>query len=256
MASLSIASTDPLANARRLARVSAIVAALIVCLAPHYACKLILRRSPWPRLFLGFIAWALGARVRAQGERLRADVFYVANHVSWFDILVIAGATGAAFVAKDDVRTYKLVGWLASLNSTVFVSRGDRLGVGGQIDALREAVAGRQPIAIFPEGTTGEGDALLPFKPSLLAAVSPPPKPIRVQPVLIDYGAARRDIAWVGDEPGGENVMRVLGRRGNFPVALSFLEPFDPAALPDRKAIAAEARARIAAAFPNAVRGV
>jgi 1-acyl-sn-glycerol-3-phosphate acyltransferase len=105
-----------------------------------------------------------------------------------------------------------------------------------------------QPVALFPEGTTGHGHGLLPFKPALFAVLLPPPRAIRVQPVLIDYGAATNDIAWTNEEPGGANAARVLARRGTVPVTLHFLDPFDPGEHPNRKAIAMEARARIAAA--------
>jgi 1-acyl-sn-glycerol-3-phosphate acyltransferase len=66
-----------------------------------------------------------------------------------------------------------------------------------------------------------------------------------IQPVHIDYGAEAAAIAWHGDEPAGANAMRVLGRKGPLPVTLRFLEPFDPAACADRKAIAALAQDRI-----------
>jgi 1-acyl-sn-glycerol-3-phosphate acyltransferase len=70
---------------------------------------------------------------------------------------------------------------------------------------------------------------------------------MQVQPVWVDYGAATDDIAWVGDEPAGINALRVLARPGKIPLTLHFLDPFDPNAYPDRKALAAEAQGRIAA---------
>jgi len=73
--------------------------------------------------------------------------------------------------------------------------------------------------------------------------------------VLIDYGAATDEIAWVGDEPAGRNARRILARRGTIPLTLHFLEPFDPGAHPDRKTLAAETRARIEAALVAVRRG-
>jgi 1-acyl-sn-glycerol-3-phosphate acyltransferase len=67
--------------------------------------------------------------------------------------------------------------------------------------------------------------------------------------VAIDYGAAAADIAWIGEEPAGANAKRVLSRPGTAEVTLRFLEPLDPAAFPDRKALAEAARARIAEAL-------
>jgi 1-acyl-sn-glycerol-3-phosphate acyltransferase len=167
---------------------------------------------------------------------------FVSNHQSWLDIPIIAGRTGTAFVATSGVRDWPLVGWLAGLNNTVYVDRGDRTGVHGQVGAVRAALEKHQPIAIFPEGTTGR--ELLPFKPSLLEVVSPPPRAIKVQPLRLTYGVP--ELAWVGEEPALANILRVLSHP-RFRVLLECLEPFDPAAFDDRKAIAAEARSRILA---------
>ncbi len=181
-----------------------------------------------------------GADVDVRGSPLAADVLFVANHQSWLDIPIIAGATGTAFVANAGVRDWPLVSWLADLNNTVYVDRGDRTGVHGQVGAVRAALGRHQPMAIFPEGTTSR--ELLPFKPSLLEVVSPPPRAIRVQPLRLTYGVT--DLIWVGDEPAVSNMWRVLTHR-RFGVLLECLEPFDPCPIGDRKAIAAEARGRI-----------
>lgn len=210
----------------------------------HLATRTVGRQSSWPRRFLARVARICGAVVEVRGTALRRDVLFVSNHQSWLDIPIIAGATGTAFVANHGVRDWPLVGWLASLNRTVFVDRGDRLGVHGQVGAVRDALAHHQPIAIFPEGTTAT--ELLPFKPSLLEVVAPPPRAIRVQPLRLDYGAGI-ELAWIGDEPALRNAWRVLTRRGTFTVRIECLEPFDPAAAGDRKAIAAAARERILA---------
>lgn len=182
-------------------------------------------------------------------------MFLLANHVSWIDILALGGATGAAFVSKDDVARWPVIGWLAAQNNTLFVSRDRRAALGGQLDALRRAMLGHQPVALFPEGTTGDGHTLLPFKPALLAVLIPPPRPVLIQPVHVDYGAATDMIAWVGDEPAGRNARRVFERPGRFTVTLRFLDPFDPAHCPDRKAIAALAHDRIAASIAAANAG-
>ena len=122
-----------------------------------------------------------------------------------------------------------LVGWLCTLNRTLFVSREDRLQVTTQIARLRDAIGEGWSVTIFPEGTTGDGHSLLPFKAALLAALDPPPPGVRVQPVRVDYGAATDELAWVGDEPGHSHALRVLRRKGTFAVTLHLLDPFDPA---------------------------
>lgn len=232
---------------RAAARVLALLATCLACLIGHGLARALGRRSDWPRRFLRLVARICGAVVQTHGRPLPRDVLFVSNHLSWLDIPIIAGATGTAFVAKADLRDWPVIGWLSSLNRTVYVDRGNRLGVHGQVGAVRDALDHHQPVAIFPEGTTSDGELLLPFKPSLLEVVAPPPRAIQVQPLFLDYGAGR-DLAWVGDEPIGSNALRVLGRAGSFTVRLHCLEPFDPVATGDRKAIAAEARRRVLAA--------
>jgi len=249
MASRSIARADRLATLRASIRVAGLIAALLVCVPLHGVWRLFRLPSPWPRLFLATAARLCGARRRTVGRPLKRNVIYLANHSSWLDILTIAGATGSAFVAKAELRAAPVVGWLATLNRTIFVARGARMGIAGQIAQVAAAIAEGWAVTIFPEGTTSGHDELLPFKGSLLAALEPPPLGVMVQPIWLDYGSAGPLIAWVGDEPGQANALKILGHRGSFPATLHFLEPFDPAACADRKAIAAEARKRIATAM-------
>ncbi len=226
---------------------------MIACVPLHYLWKILRQNSPWPRLFLGTVARIAGAKVAQTGKPLRRDVVYIANHVSWIDILAIAGASGSAFVAKDGIRTSPLIGWLASLNRTIFVVREDRAGVARQIDRLRDALAETWSVTIFPEATTTDGRALLPFKTSLLKVLEPPPPGLMVQPLMLDYGDVGRDIAWIGVERGLANALRLLARRGTFQVCITFLAPFDPAAFAGRKAISAQCRSEITAALERAM---
>lgn len=230
---------------RMAGRLAALAALLAACVPLHYAWRLAGARSPWPRRFLGLVARIVGARARVVGTPLTAHVVLLSNHLSWIDILLIAGASGATFVAKAELARAPLVGWLCTLNETVFVDRAERLRVAEQVAVVREAIGRGRPVAIFPEGTTGDGATLLPFKATLLAALDPPPPGARVQPVRIDYGAATADLAWTGGEPGIDHARRVLRRRGTFVATLRFLEPFDPAGAGGRKGIAAEARRRM-----------
>ncbi len=236
-------------SALRLAlRLLALLLTLCTCLVLHALTRLVRAPSPWPRLFLGAFGRIAGARAHVTGTPLRRDVVFLSNHLSWIDIPVLAGATGTAFVAKAELRGVPAIGWLCELNHTLFVRRGDRMAIGEQVGRIATALADGWAITLFPEGTTGDGRALLPFKTALLGVLEPPPPGLMVQPVRLDYGPATPELAWVGDEPGQRHAARVFRRRGTFPVNLHFLEPFDPAAHPGRKAIAAEARRRIEAA--------
>ena len=237
-------------RARIAWRIGRLVALLLLYVPLHYAWLLARQRSPWPSRFLGAAARACGVRLRLVGRPLRRDVFVVSNHSSWLDILILGGATGAAFVAKAELETAPVVGWLADMNRTIYVKREDRRAMPAQIAAIRETMA-TGPVAIFPEGTTSDGTVLLPFKGSLLQPLDPPPAGVRLQPLFLDYGPAAAEIAW-GQEDGSANALRLLGRRGRLPVTLHCLGPLDPAALGDRKAIAAAAYRAVTGAIAAA----
>jgi 1-acyl-sn-glycerol-3-phosphate acyltransferase len=234
---------------RLAGRVLAMVGALLVCLPLHYGWKLVRLPSPWPRRFLGLVGRAAGLRAHRVGTPLTGNVLFVANHLSWLDIMILAGETGTAFVSKDEIGRSPVIGWLADLNNTVYVDRSNRRAVQSQADTLRNELASGQPVALFPEGTTDGGTEILPFRASLLSALFPPIPGLQVQPVAIDYGAAGPEIAWTGNESAAANAARVLSRKGNAPVTLHFLEPLDPAVLGDRKTLAQAAQAAIVAAL-------
>jgi len=236
---------DALGRLRIARRAAGLLGALLITVPLHYSWRLLRLPSPWPRIFLGWAGRIAGARVRSVGTPLRRDVFYVSNHISWIDILAIAGQSGSAFVAKQQIRDAPVVGWLSTLNRTIFIRRENRLGVAEQIDHLRAALADNWSVTVFPEGTTTDGHSLLPFKTPMLRVLEPPPPGVRVQPVLLDYGAVAEEIGWVGAETGLANAKRLLARRGSFPVRVLFLDAFSPAEFPGRKAIAAEGRRRI-----------
>lgn len=234
---------------RLILRLLGMALGLIASLPLHYLWKMAGRPSPWPRRFLGWTARCAGIRIIVEGAPLHRNALFLANHVSWLDILVVAGASGAAFVSKDEVKKWPLIGWLASLNKTIFVSRSERNGVRGQAEQLREALATGQPIALFPEGTTEGGHAILPFRASLLSALFPPLPDLQVQPVALDYGPAVHEIAWVGNEPAPANAKRILSRPGTTPVVVRFLPPVDPHEAGDRKTLARRTREEILASL-------
>ena len=181
------------------------------------------------------------------GEPFAAHSLIIANHVSWLDILVLAGATGTRFVSKTEVRDHPLLCWLADQNDTLYIERQDRRAVGAQGAEVAAALSDDRPLTLFPEGTTGDGRTLLPFRPALLAAVAPPPPGTSVRPVAIDYGAMRVLIGWTAGESGKANALKLLGRRGSFPVTVRVLDPL--ADSDDRKAMARDARSSIEAAL-------
>lgn len=247
--SISLPKAEPQAYLLCAMRIIWIALPLLFLLPLHLVWHLLKLPSPWAMLFLRIAARALGARVKVHGTPLRRDVFFVANHLSWHDIPILAGITGTAFVAQDGVRDWPIIGWLATLNRTIFVSRTEKQNVAGQVAELREAIAENWSVTLFPEGTTSDGRQLLPFKQSLFATLAPPPKPMLIQPVLLDFGDVGPDIAWLGEETGWESAWRAFTRPGTYDVGVHFLEPFNPAEMADRKVVCALSRARLASAL-------
>lgn len=230
-------------------RAAAILAGLIVCVPLHYLWRLWGAHSIWPQVFLAYASRCVGLRVRIEGRPLLDNVLFAANHVSWLDILALGGTTRAAFVSRDDVEDWPMIGWLAGLNDTIFVVRQARREVRDQADDLRDRLGRGRAVALFPEGTTDAGHEMLPFRPSLFASLYPPLPGVCVQPVAIDYGPLASEIAWVGEEGAGANAARVMALKGGIPVTLRFLDPIDPSVAGDRKLLAAQAQAAVAAAL-------
>lgn len=226
-------------------RILLLIFILILAVPLYYVWRILKLSNPWPRLFLRATALSVGARVYKKGTALKRDVFFVANHLSWLDIPVMGGRSGAAFVAQDGIESWPFIGWLCRLNNTIFVSRENRMAIANQINRVRRALEESWAVTIFPEGTTTDGSALLPFKSPLLATLDPPPPGIMVQPVFIDYGEMAKEIAWIGDESAPANAWRIFTGTKSFKVVVHFLDPFDPRDFQGRKAIAAECKARI-----------
>lgn len=225
-------------------------ALLVTCVPLHCLWRAAGRPSPWTRRFLAGIAYTAGFDGEAIGVPLRRDVLFAANHLSWVDIPLIAAATGARFVSKAEVRAWPGIGFLAGLNRTVYVARAERGRVAEQAGTIRDALAEGTPVAMFPEGTTGDGTGVGPFRAALLAALLPALPGVRLQPVAIDYHGVERDVAWSGRGGGfGGELVRLLGLPGRRRVTLRFLDPIDPAAAGDRKAMTAQARRAIVAAL-------
>jgi 1-acyl-sn-glycerol-3-phosphate acyltransferase len=229
-------------NARAVLRIAGLLLLFAVLAPVHMITRLIFRRSPWPSRFLVAAAWIIGVRTRVAGRRPGRHSLIVANHTSWLDILILGGTLRSAFVSKDELG-HPLIHWLADQNGTVYVKRSHRKGAKDQAIAIAQALGRAKPVTIFPEGTTGPGTHLLPFRSALLEAPNLARGDVRVRPVAIDYGNARAEVGWF-DEPGGDNVKRLLGRRGTLPVTVNVLPALDPSL--GRKQLAHEAREAIA----------
>jgi len=174
------------------------------------------------RVFLRGTAALIGIRIERRG-RLAADrpLLLVANHMSWLDIVVLGGLKRTRFVARHDMASWPLFGQFAKLHRSVFVERRAARAVQGRDDVLA-ALRGGDVVTLFPEGQAGDGNRVLRFRSSFLAAAEAfgHDAPLTVQPVTIAFthlgpmplGYDRRHLyAWVGDTPLGGHLWRVLG---------------------------------------------
>lgn len=226
-------------------RLTAMVLWLITCVPLYYLFRLFTPHKYIPRLFLGGIAWIAGVALSYRGEKVHRGAFLLANHVSWIDIPALAWATGTAFVGHDGLASMPVLKWLCRMNDTVFVARYDPSTVAEQVATVRAAVRETGALAIFPEGTTSDGTGLLPFKSSLLSALEPLPDGIAVQPVVLDFGPEAAKVAWVGEEHGLDNFLRILARGRPVALTVHFLPVLTGHDLTNRKTIAAAAREAI-----------
>jgi 1-acyl-sn-glycerol-3-phosphate acyltransferase len=221
---------------------------LALCVLAYYAWPAEVHRRRCVRRFLRGALALVGVRLTTSGEPATTPRLLLSNHLSWLDILVLGGASGSAFVAHDALAGQPLMRWLCDLNHTLYVGRHERGKVTDQVTRLADKLTRGETLTLFPEGTTGDGVALLPFKSSLLAAIELAPAATAVQPVWTDYGADASAIAWFGEEAGVANFLRILARRKALCVTVHFLAPIEEAERASRKAMASAAQQRIEAA--------
>lgn len=196
----------------------------------------------------------LGVIVETAGAPRRGATLFVANHISWSDIAVLGGLLDADFVARDDIVGWPLLGPLARRVAPVLVARERRLGSGTQVDAIRDRLRAGRSVILFAEGTTSDGEDVLRFRSSLLAAgdCADAIQPVMLRYLAIDGSALTprrmREIAWIGDDAFLANVRALV--REPVRARVAFLEPIADRA--NRKLVATAARAAIRAAYAAA----
>lgn len=234
----------------RLARVFAYLAVTLP-LMPVQA-VLVALRSPFagrlPVVYHRLICRILGLHLRCRGTRSTArPTLFVANHTSYLDIEILGAAIGGSFVSKSEVAGWPLFGWLAKLQRTVFVDRRAR-STAMQRDVIGARLGHGDDLILFPEGTSGDGIHILPFKSALfsVAELTPGGRPLAVQPVSVAYVRLdgmplgrfyRPFLAWYGDMTIGSHLWRMLGL-GMVEVAVIFHPPVTFGAFGSRKALA------------------
>jgi 1-acyl-sn-glycerol-3-phosphate acyltransferase len=240
---------------------------LTFALMPVQAVALLLK-SPAadriPRLYHRYATKLLGLNVVSRGvASTTRPTLFVANHTSYLDIEVLGSLLECSFIAKSDMITWPVIGWLARLQRSVFVDR-RRSNVGEHANEIAQRLSQGDNLILFPEGTTSDGNRLLPFKSALfrVAEEAAADKPLTIQPVSIvataldgmPLGRALRPIyAWYGDMPLLPHAWKVVSL-GRLTVVVEFHEPFVATNL-TRKELAVRCEKDVMAGVARAICG-
>ncbi len=163
----------------------------------------------WSRQLLGICGVTVH---KGAGVAALAHAMVVANHVSWLDIFVINAVHPSRFVAKAEIRSWPVLGWLASMAGTVFIARGNRRDLRHIFKGLVSKLEQGERIALFPEGTTAAQGGLLEFHANLFEAAVD--AKALVQPYALRYldadGALHGRIEFTGDMTFAQSMVAIL----------------------------------------------
>jgi 1-acyl-sn-glycerol-3-phosphate acyltransferase len=222
------------------------------------------RLAGWvPVVFHRLFLRMFGLRVEVRGELSRsAPVLVLANHVSWLDICVLGNLAPLSFVAKSEVAGWPVVGLFARLQRTVFIDRERRSHTAAVNAAVARRLVAGDVIVLFPEGTSSDGNRVLPFRSALVGAARAAlgdgsAGMIHLQPLAITYTRrnglplTRRDrpeVAWYGDMDLAPHLSGFL-TGGPFDARVTWGDPIPFGATTDRKRATAEAEVAVRRAF-------
>jgi 1-acyl-sn-glycerol-3-phosphate acyltransferase len=228
-------------------------------------------RKTFPQRYHRLMARLFGIRIKILGTPVTDQgVLIVGNHTSWLDIIIFSTIGRVSFVAKSEVATWPLFSTLARLQETVFVDRTRRSATGESRDQIRERLLAGDTLVLFPEGTSNDGNAVLPFKSALMGAVEARvddgkggQRAVLVQPVSTAYvglhgmpmGRENRPLyAWYGDMELVPHLWEAL-QTGPIDVIVEFHKPMNVDELGGRKQLAAKAEGVIRRAQTRALAG-
>ena len=207
----------------------------------------------WSRQLLETLGIRL--KVGAGGTAPNASLppgLVVSNHISWLDIYVINALVPAAFVAKDDVQGWPLIGWLCEHTETIFIERGSRTAAQRTRETLTGCLRAGAHVAVFPEGTSTSGERVLPFHAALFQSAIDAGVP--VVPLALRYadrqGNASRAPAYDGDITLWQS-LRAIARADGLVADLRVLEPLESEAT-ERRQLSARCHYAIACHFGHA----
>jgi len=204
-------------------------------------------------------------KVQRRGRQSRVSpTLYVSNHVSYLDIEVLGSLIKGSFVAKQEVRGWPIFGWLARLQRSVFVERRMQR-TGTARDEMMQRLEAGDSLVLFAEGTSSDGNRVLPFKSALFAVaeIRPNGQDLTVQPVSIAYSHLdgmpmgrflRPYFAWYGDMDLAGHLWGACGL-GQVTVTVEFHPPVTLAQLGSRKALAQHCQEAVSRGLSDALTG-
>lgn len=172
------------------------------------------QQQAWVQTWAAGLLSRVGVQLKVHGQPPQVGpLLLVSNHLSWLDIPVLHAARHCRFVAKSDVRHWPLVGRLATAAGTLYIERGSRRDALRMVQCMQQALEQQDILAVFPEGTTGDGRSLLPFYPNLLQAAlqaDAPILPLGLRFVDGPSGQVSHVASYVGDETLVGSIWRTL----------------------------------------------
>ena len=202
-------------------------------------------RVAWLRRTARRHAKWIGLKIRVHGDVPRAGLI-VANHVSYLDIVALSAVAGCAFVAKKEVASWPLFGLYAKLGATVFVDRERRGAVAEVAGQMRTLLDAGIPVVLFPEGTSSDGSAVLPFRSSLFEPVVELAAPVTAcaHRYSLAGGSVADEVAYWRDMTLAPHLLNLLGK-SSVTLDLHF-GPSRPRTA-DRKTLARELQSEVTA---------
>lgn len=195
-------------------------------------------KTHWLKIFSAI----MNLSIIRDGELPIDSALLVSNHISWLDIIVIGQYLPVYFVAKSDISSWPIIGYLSRQGGTIFIRRGNKKSIKATTEKMIWVLKQRSNIVAFPEGTTTSGNEVLGFHASLFQPALLTKSVI--QPLVIQYvGPAKEQAPFIGEEDFVRHLIKMLCL-DKIEVRLCFL-PLIKSSGKDRHAVSMEAREKI-----------
>lgn len=186
----------------------------------------------WPMVLHRVFCWILGIKIEVRGKTIKEKpAFFVSNHASYIDILVIGSLVEGSFIAKKEIESWPVFGYMTKLQRSIFVER-KRTQASNQKNEILGRLEQGDSLILFPEGTSSDGNRVLPFKSSLFSFTHALPN-LPIQPISISYVTLdgipigrmwRPFFAWYGDMNLMPHIWQMMGL-GKLKVIVEFHQP-------------------------------